>query len=213
MLRGRGQRRRGGGKSSSTVGVVRKIIKNERHLVMNGKVLRVPFHPPEFTSNPWNQLTVVLETATPGITSVSLSTALRAQLGLSANQPLSIRVHSIRYWATILSQNAATSLSKASVSFRSLVPVTGTTASVSVNYPIIQEVTDFPDQVRRSCVGFEWPASQQAVVISSAASTTHTIAEVLSGAGADSIFYIRCWWRPLLTIPVNEELDLSSFVL
>lgn len=162
---------------------------------MNGKVLRVPSHPPEFTQIPWNQLTVRVVAPVNGFfTDLMVTNAIVTQLGLTANQRIAWRLHSVRFWARLL---ATPPLGSAAIRVFSLVPeVAGSGSTTTTNHPTLEEIRDYPDQVRRASVGFEWPVSQQSISISGTALPSFSIFNLLSGGGADSLIYFRLWWRP-----------------
>jgi hypothetical protein len=182
---------------NSDVVLMRRLLKRERHILEDGKVLRVPSHPPEFTAVPWNQLTWRLVGNNVTVSNDVIVNALLTQLSLASGQRVDVRLHSIRFWGEIVSNTSTTPLPAVGVRFRSLIPNVFGSAASEANYPVIQECRDYPDQVRRASVGYEWPLAQQSLSISAGFPNTFVIANVFSGSGANSLMYFRGWWRPV----------------
>lgn len=176
---------------------MRKLLKAERHLEMNGKVITVPPHPPEFTSIPWNQLTVRIVGPSNGVISnVNISSAITSQLLLAANQVINYRLHSARFWGALIAPSSTAPLQSAAMHVFSLVPDINSGTTVASTRVPLEYIRDYPDQVRRAAVGFVWPLAQQSISIFGSAAPGFNILNIDSGGGANSLLYFRVWWRP-----------------
>jgi hypothetical protein len=189
----------------------RNQLPNPRHLVhriQDGQRLRPGPHPPEFTQLPWFQLTVRLPNPVV-VTTLEVARALARQLqNLSypvASEPAesySFRIHSVRVWGNLVAMNASASLSPLTVNFYNVnFATTGASAGVTLQNRLLESFTDYPDQVSRAAVGFEWPIAQQAISLGTpllpvGIPIDSTLFSVAQGGGANCIAYIRLLWRP-----------------
>lgn len=179
-----------GAKSSG----IKKALKRERHLIENGRVFKVPTHPPEFTAIPWNQCTVRSQVSAPLYDHFAVITLLRSQLHLTSNQGISYRLHSARVWGGLVAFNAGP-LSPMRVRFYSL-NESSANPTFSAEFATLEDVVDYPDQTRRAAVGFEWPLAQQSLAFSTVITrATPPILEITEGSSG-SVVYFRLWWRP-----------------
>jgi len=135
------------------------------------------------------------------VTSGFLITQLKQQLRIAVpDTNLNIRVISVRGWGPLVAMNSASALSPLRVTFWSLISNVG--ASGVSNYSIQEEVYDYPDQVRRAAIGYEYPIAQQQAAMNEA--TGQPILHITDGAGPGNLFYIRLLWR-------TREPDLVDF--
>lgn len=187
-------------KTSNEVSLMRKLLKRERQLLENGKVLKVPTHPPIFTAVPWNQLTWRVPGNVANITNDIIATNLTSQLNLLDGMRVNVRLHSVRFWGSLITTATLPPavLESAAIRVMSLVPIVTGTTTLEVEHPVIQEIRDYPDQVRRAAVGYEWPIAQQSISISAGLPTAFTVVQVISGSGANSVTYFRGWWRAII---------------
>lgn len=200
----------------------RKII----HQIQDGRRLRPMAHPPEFVSLPWFQLTVRMENLSVNNTVGTVATALQTQLGLQrvpATQPagsFQFRLHSIRVWGPLVAMNATTSLSPLTVSFYnvSFQPKLVGSTTIVLQDNILESFTDYPDQVSRASVGFEYPVAQQAVSLGveanpgPGATRDPILFQLSQGAGVGSVAYVRLLWRPSAP-PTNPVADFGDGVV
>jgi hypothetical protein len=190
---------RGGGRGSAG-NSSRSLVS----LIQNGKRLKPSPHPPEFTSQPWFQLTVRMQDLIADNTVLSVLDNLSTQL--SGGSPIVdvteivFRLRSVRIWGALVAMNSSSHLQPVVVRFNNveLTPrLTGSIVSVFSNN--LETFTDYPDQVSRASVGFEWPMAQQALSLGTNATgsavTNQTLFTVLSGAGPGSIAYVNLLWR------------------
>lgn len=157
---------------------------------IRGRKIPCPTHPPEFVPVPWYNLIVRISDFTD-ITSSALFVALRGQLNLGASNFLQLRDISIRIWGPLINMNAAAHLSELRASFWSLLPANSNTAGGT--FSVQEEVFDFPDQVRRAAIGYEYPLAQQQIVLNQ--SSTAPITHLIYGGGTGNLAYIRVLWR------------------
>lgn len=189
---------------------IRKLLRKERELIENGKVIRVNPHPPEFVSIPWHEVTVRSQNTVPSFNAFSVIALLRDQLHLSSNQGVDVRLRTCRVWAPLVSFNGGP-LGSLRVRFHSLVPVTAPDSVPIPQYPLLRDLIDYPDQTRRACLGFEWPISQQSISLSTVATVTGpSIIEITEGATTGLLVYFRLWWRPTSGVSLEsfERLEL-----
>lgn len=173
---------------------LRKALKRERHLIENGRVFKVPTHPPEFTAIPWNQCTVRSQNSLSTYEHFTVIALLRSQLHLASNQGISYRLHSVRVWAGLVSFGAGPLL-PLRVRFFAL-NESSANPTFLPEFATLEDVIDYPDQTRRAAVGFEWPLAQQALAFSTSVTTaTPPICEITEGRDG-SVVYFRLWWRP-----------------
>lgn len=185
--------------------------RNLIHQIQDGKRLFPLPHPPEFTSIPWFQLTVRIDENLANVTVGRIATALLAQLRLQlpaaeASQAAGsyrFRVHSVRVWGSLQPMNSGSPLSPLTVNFYNVSfqpKVTGTGVTLQNN--LLQSYTDYPDQVSRPCIGFEYPIAQQAISLGIEANPgpggtiDPSIFQVSQGGTANSVAYVRLLWRP-----------------
>lgn len=199
-------RKKRSGKSSS----IKKALKRERHLIENGRVFKVPTHPPEFTAIPWNQCTIRSQQSAAVYDHFAVITLLRSQLHLTSNQGISYRLHSARVWAGLVAFNAGP-LVPMRVRFYSL-NESSANPTFSAEFATLEDVIDYPDQTRRAAVGFEWPLAQQSLAFStSVTQATPPLLEITEGS-VGSVVYFRLWWRPTVGpyVPSLNKDNVSS---
>lgn len=172
-------------------------------MILRGCRIQVPSHPPEFTTNPWNQLTVAILSASGTVSLTNVRNALKTQFGIPGGDEgglqIVLRIHSMRFWSEIVPQNSTNSLGHVTVRFMDLIQSNSSTAA---EQPVLEEYRDYPDQVRRSAVGFVWPLAQQSQAFAGA---TSQILCRFAAAGVCTI-YVRLWWRPLQgALPTVQE--------
>lgn len=185
-------------------------------LIQTGRRLIPAPHPPEFTSQPWFQLTVRMQDLVQNNTVLTVLDNLSTQL--SGGSPIvdvtevCFRLRSVRIWGALVAMNSNSHMQPVVVRFNNvdLQPrLTGSTTSLVSN--VLETFTDYPDQVNRASVGFEWPLAQQAISLGTNATGSaiinQTLFSVLSGAGEGSIAYVNLLWRFRSTLVVTGEED------
>lgn len=155
-----------------------------------GHKIKVPNHPTDFYSKPWFPLTLRVQNPTGFVGKDQLYNSIASQLkGVSfVGSVLNIRVMSVRVWGPIPTTNTPLVLRVFDVFDEVL--VTGASDQM-----ILEEITDYADQVNRARVGYVFSsAQQQKSLIIGAGNDDKFIA--LGGAGANSIMYVSLLWRP-----------------
>jgi hypothetical protein len=161
---------------------------------IKGRKLKVSPHPPEFVPVPWYNLTVRMS----GITDITISQligALRSQLNLGTSNFIQIRVIDVRLWGPIVPMNSTSSLTELRVSFWALYAANSNTTGGT--FSVQEEVFDFPDQVRRAAVGYEYPLAQQQLVFNQ--NSTQPVLHCTYGGGTGNLVYFRVLWRSSAT--------------
>jgi len=161
---------------------------------VRGRKLRVPPHPPEFVPVPWYNL-IVRISGTTDVTASNIVTALRNQLNLGTTNFIQIRIINVRIWGPLVAMNSSSPLSEVRVSFWSLLPANSVTSGGT--FSIQEEVFDFPDQVRRAAVGYEYPIAQQQIVLNQ--NSTQPVLHFVYGGAAQNLLYFRVLWRSSAT--------------
>lgn len=174
--------------------------------MFSGGRIKCPTHPPQFIPVPWYNLIVRFD-STRDLTVQGIIERLDNQLGLTANQAIGVRIISCRYWAPLVNMNAPAHLTELRAGFWSLLPASS--ASDGGRFTLQQEVFDYPDQVRRACVGFVWPKAQQEIVFNR--TSVQPVYHTITGGGAGSVTYVRLLWRAL-DVVFTTRFDGANFV-
>jgi len=153
-----------------------------------GHKISVPNHPPEFCSIPWFALTVRYPNPGTLVTTANISNAIQEQLGTAlAPTPLNIRLLSVRLWGPIPVTNNALVL-------RILDTFQGSGTGSGFENMIVEQITDFGDQVNRARCGYRWSTAQQQRAIFAGGSAIPVVNT--TGAGPGSVMYFNLLWRP-----------------
>lgn len=158
-----------------------------------------PSHPPSFMSRPWYNLVVRLENPPALITTQILATALSNQLGVSvAGGVLNVRLQSIRIWGALASGNSPLPPINVLIFdlFRAMQTPTATDA-----VRVLEQITDFPDQVNRSCVGYRYDLSHRELSVWMTVASAPTAILSCTGLGPNSVAYFDVLWRCGETTP------------
>lgn len=174
-----------------------------------GKMLHISPHPPDFVSAPWYSLIVRIQNPAALVTTVGLQAAIATQLGISFTDSfIDVRFQSVRLWGALVS--GTTPLQPVNVLI--LDPIM---ASVVFTNRVLEQLTDYPDQVRRACIGYRYPKAQREVSVR-VGNTNPTQLLITNGLGPNSVIYFRIQWRPGNTFPPTfkwaEKLLNSSSV-
>lgn len=187
-----------------------KSIASVSKVELRGRKIACPTHPPEFVPVPWYNLIVRISDLTD-ISASSLITSLRNQLNLGTANFIQVRIISIRIWGPLVNMNAAAHLSELRASFWSLLPANSVTTGGT--FSIQEEVFDFPDQVRRAAVGYEYPIAQQQIVINQ--NSSMPVCHLVYGGGTGNLAYVRVLWRSSATVfadSASYDPDSDRFV-
>jgi len=172
-----------------------------------GHRINVPNHPTEFCSVPWWPLTVRLNNPTTTITMGGIYNAMVAQLtGLSFfGATLNIRLLAIEIWGPIPATNTPLAVIYRDV-FDDIIGV-----SPSGAQGILEEVTNYADQVNRARTGYVYSSAQQQKSLFLTTGQGNVVVS-LSGAGDGSVAYLRILWRPYIGgAPPSDPSDVEGF--
>lgn len=153
--------------------------------------------PPIFCSRPWYELIVRIENVSSTFTLLELRNAIQTQLALNT-APLYIRLRSVRVWGPLVHEGDAI-LGPLSVAI--LDPIAENTVSTTPQNRVLEQYTRYPDQVRRACIGFEYPAAHQCVSLYATSSVVNVSLLTMAGVGPGSIIYYHVWWRSGEVVP------------
>lgn len=183
-----------------------------------GRMRSVATHPPEFVSAPWYNLVVRLDQPPTLITTITLQQAIASQLTITFTGGLiDVRFQSVRIWGALQSFNSSTTLQPVvALIFDPL--GSGAVISNGTGPRVLEQITDYPDLVRRAAVGYNYPKAQRETSVRLSGSPPLATLLNVFGLGAGSVVYFNVQWRPAPPIaPVfgdTQAVDeaLSSFV-
>lgn len=163
---------------------------------MKGRRVVPPADPPQFEQIPWNTITLgdnpeLGEDGFKKYRGEDIAAVLKAQIGLTSNTPLSMRLQDIRVWLVEPVENA----------FINLQVEDFTIGFGAQDYQV--HVEDFAGRNRWARVGYELPVSQQKVIFSS--SDTEELFTVGGVAKARFVTRIRLLWKTRVTTLPNRE--------
>jgi hypothetical protein len=199
--------------------VLRNRRRRQRTQRDGGQIRHVDPHPPTFISFPWYNLTLrIVNPVTGNFSSANLQTNFVSQTGIipDAGFILAVRFQSVRVWGALTAQNAATALQPMSMVVFD--PIGATVASASGGTGasrVLEQITDFPNQVSRSVVGYVYPKAQREFVFLCPATLPVNVL-ALNGAGANSVMYINIQWRlsagsPPTNLAVGDKTSTSGW--
>jgi hypothetical protein len=159
-------------------------------------------HPPDFMSRPWYALVVRINNPGNSLSTQDVATALNEQLSITVTGGfLNIRLLSIRAWGAIVPMNSTNALSPLVMVVNDLF-----TAVSSSTTRILEQITSYPDQVSRACVGYKYDRAHQDLSIFMTTTTTNnTNIAQFSGMGTHSVVYVHLLWRCSISNPTFEE--------
>jgi hypothetical protein len=149
-----------------------------------------------------------LEDIPAAITTAVLTDAIENQLQLPTAVTLTVRLQEIRFWAALQPQNSASALGKAVLLVRDPIQASTGPGYAPTNAApggILEEITDYPDQVRRAACGFRYSFAQSNVAIPlSGLAQNNEICRVIGG-GPGSVMYINLLWRTATTLATLDR--------
>jgi hypothetical protein len=164
-----------------------------------GRMLHIAPHPPDFVSIPWYNLVVRLEDPGTLVTTVGLQAALASQLGVTFTiGAVAVRLQSVRVWGALSS--GTTPLQPITIVIFDPIQ---TLAVLSQR--VLEQITDYPDQVTRACIGYKYPKAQREASLGIANTTVQTLLAT-NGLGTNSVIYFKVQWRPNVTSPTAKWL-------
>jgi hypothetical protein len=166
-----------------------------------GGRFKVPSHPPSFTSGPWFNLIVRIDSPGAIITTLGLRDQISNQLGSGTVSNYTVRLQRVRFWGN-LTGAAAPSGSPAPINVLIHDPIAISAASGAggIGQRVLEQITAYPDVVNRSAFGYRYPEAQR----NSAIELTGTSAGQLfvsNGMGVGSVVYVDIQWRFAPTAP------------
>jgi hypothetical protein len=141
--------------------------------------LSTPAHPFQFNIQPWFSLTVRLTSLTTSLSIQGLRLAMISQLGLNftgaSDSTFDVRLQRAYFWGGLLPMNSASVLQPLTVTVRDLFITIGNDSGFpdlnSLN--VLEQYADYPNQVSRAKLGFEYSdAHKQAVIPADIANTS-----------------------------------------
>jgi len=152
--------------------------------------IKISNHPTEFCSQPWFSLVLRLNNPTGFVDAGALYNAMVVQLsGLSFTSSLiNIRLQNTKVWGPIPVVNTPLV-----VRFYDLFDdIAGSTPTGNL---VLEEITDYGDQVNRARVGYVYSSAQQQKSLLLTSGSNDKVVAV-SGGGAGSVAYFHLLWRP-----------------
>jgi hypothetical protein len=149
-----------------------------------GHKIRVPHTPPEFTPVPWYPLTVRIANPPAQITYTVLRSSIQSQLGFTSSYVLDVRLQRVMLWGALVTPNGTSFLNPVTLAVLDPIRIAGA--------EVLEVLTDYPNQVSRACVGYQYSIAQRNVTIRLDVGTTLYRCE---GVGPGAIMYVRLFWR------------------
>jgi len=158
-------------------------------------------HPPSFCSFPWYNLTVRIDSPTVNVTTQLLQQSISTQLGVTFNAgQTDVRLQSVKIWGALQSFNASSTLNPINVLI--LDPIASATGvSTGTGPRVLEQITDYPDQVNRACIGYEYPKAQREFALRCVGTQPGSNLIVANGLGNGAVIYFHLQWRNGLGIP------------
>jgi len=153
-------------------------------------------------SRPWYPLTIAIQNPATSLSLQQIQNAIVVQLGFGASTTsLNVRLRKLMLWGPIPVTN---------------VPLVALVRDTFYDFPtgsvtdgVLEQITDFGDQVNRAKLGWEWPSAQQQKSLTAATTSTALIAN-FSGLGNGSVLYVDLLWRVLTNTPSAFALPSDS---
>lgn len=178
-----------------------------------GHKLKVPSLPPDFTAVPWYPITLRLENPGTAVTTLNVEQVLSTQLGLTFPfGTVDIRLNSVRVWGPLTSPMGSSALQPLSMAVLDPIGSGGTATTGGTGFRTMEVITDFPDQVQRSAVGYKYSLSNSQTSLRCVGTGSGVTLWNLQGAGPGSVMYINILWRsPNVSVlgAFGPSLDLS----
>lgn len=179
-----------------------------------GHKIKVPSLPPDFTAVPWYPIVLRLENPGTAVTTLSVETVLATQLGLTfPSGTVDVRLISVRVWGPLTTPTGTSALQPLSMAVLDPIGSGGTATTGGTGVRTMEVITDFPNQVQRSSVGYKYSMSNSQTSLRCVGTGGGVTLWNLQGAGAGSVMYINILWRsPNVSILGNlgPALILSS---
>lgn len=187
-------------KSTKSKALLRKVKSAD-----GGKRFSVPSHPPSFTSAPWFNLVVRIDAPGAIITTTNLRDQLANQIGNAIVGTYHVRLQSVRFWGSLGIGSGSLPppinvLINDPIAISTAVPAGGTGTRV------LEQITDYPDVVRRACFGYRYPKAQRETAIFLSGVAAGNL-YVTNGLGANSVVYVNLQWRFAPTLPPGPSTD------
>jgi hypothetical protein len=161
-----------------------------------GRMLRTASHPPDFVSIPWYNLVVRIENPGVVVTTVGLQAAIASQLGVTfTGGVIDVRVQTVRVWGALVS--GTTPLQPVSIVIFDVFSAVGSR--------VLEQITDYPDQVTRACIGYRYPKAQREMSLR-VSNTGPANLLAANGLGTNSVVYFKLQWRPTQVSPTIKWL-------
>jgi len=147
-------------------------------------MIHIDSHPPDFISAPWYNLIVRVDNPGVIVTTIGLQAAIASQLGITfTNGAINVRFLTVRVWGALASGTSP------------LIPINVVVFDTVNSARILEQITDYPDQVRRSCIGYRYPKAHRQVSVRVANTGAQNLLAA-NGLGANSVIYFSIQWRP-----------------
>jgi hypothetical protein len=161
-------------------------------------MVRISPHPPDFTSIPWFNLVVRVINPPVNLTTILLQAAMSQQLGITFTlSNVDVRLQMVRVWGALATGTSALQLLSVAI-FDTIQTTQGTVPRV------LEQITDFPDQVTRACIGYRYPKAQRETSLRLTNINPITLLAI-DGAGPNSVAYFNLQWRPTANLPTIQD--------
>ena len=165
------------------------VIVRRRGKADGGMRLLVPPHPTEFVSNPWWNVVVRIINPPALVTTNILHAAIVSQLGITA-PAVEVRLQNVKLWGAIVAQNAQTVLQPIQIHVQDPIALSTASGNGGIGQRELMSITDFPDQVSRSRVGYVYPKAQREFAIAVTPTSAGALWGINGGVGNGAIMLV-----------------------
>lgn len=170
---------------------------------------RISPHPPSITTNPWFNLVVRINSPATPVTTLALRAAMDSQLGLPGGPSFVVRLQSVRFWGALYGASPSTPPPAINVQVNDPIGLQPASATGGIGQRALEVITDYPDVVRRACIGYRYPRAQREAAIALPTINGGNL-YVTNGMGDGSVIYVNLQWRPLTNVPPSVFSDLPT---
>jgi hypothetical protein len=181
-------------------GKKRRIRSRRRKNTDGGRIRHIDSRPPDFISAPWYNLTVRIDNPGTTLTTTVLSQALSSQLGFTTPGGVSdVRLQSVRIWGALVASNATNPLQRVTVIINDPIGL-DSVAGTGTGSRVLEQITDYPDQVNRAAIGYVYPKAQREFSLRIGVVPVGVLINSV-GLGPNSVIYFNLQWRTGLQTP------------
>lgn len=174
----------------------------------NGGRYKILSHPPSFTSGPWWNLTVRIDSPGAIITTLGLRDQMSSQIGSGTVNNFQVRLQSVRFWGST-GTSGTSGPSPINILIHDPIAISAAAPSGGTGGRILEQITDYPDVVNRAAFGYKYPKAQRDFSLALTGTAAGNLF-ITNGMGSNSVVYINLQWRFAPSVPPSFGEDLAS---